>query len=218
LRHSLPLATAARRIYSIRMKILLVGGSGTIGKAVADALARQGHEVVRASRKSEPHVDVEEPATVRALFQKIGDVDAVVSCAGSGAWGPLDQLSDADFAYALKSKLMGQVNLIRIARDHVKDGGSITVTSGILATQPMPGSAVVSLINAGLEGFVRAAGLEMPRGIRVNVVSPPWVKETLRAMKMDEKHGMAAADVAKAYVASVEGQANGEVIPASKFA
>ncbi len=200
------------------MKILVIGASGTIGKAVADALARHGHEVVRASRKAEMRVDIEDTATVRALFQRIKDADAVVSCAGSGAWGPLEQLSDNDFAFAIKSKLMGQVNLIRIAKDHVKDKGSITVTSGILATQPAKGSAAVSLINAGLEGFVRAAGLEMPRGVRVNVVSPPWVKETLRAMKMDDAHGMAAADVAKAYVAAVEGKANGEVLPASKFA
>jgi NAD(P)-dependent dehydrogenase (short-subunit alcohol dehydrogenase family) len=82
---------------------------------------------------------------------------------------------------------------------------------------PMPGSAAVSLVNAGLEGFVRAAGLEMQRGVRVNVVSPPWVKETLRAMKMDESHGLAAADVAKAYVAAVEGGANGEVLQAARF-
>src|SRR5208283_4978371 len=118
-------------------------------------------------------------------------------------------------AFSLRSKLMGQVNLIRIAKDFVKDNGSITVTSGILSTQPQPGSAAVSLINSGLEGFVRAASLEMPRGVRVNVVSPPWVKESLRAMKMDDSHGLAAADVAKAYVAAVEGKANGEVFDAT---
>ncbi|HVP18928.1 MAG TPA: SDR family oxidoreductase, partial [Spirochaetia bacterium] len=83
--------------------------------------------------------------------------------------------------------------------------------------KPMPGSAAVSLVNAGLEGFVRAAGLEMGRGVRVNVVSPPWVKETLRSMKMEESHGLAAADVAKAYIAAVEGQNNGEVLDAARF-
>ena len=119
---------------------------------------------------------------------------------------------------SLRYKLMGQVNVIRVAKDKVKDGGSITVTSGILATKPMPGSAAVSLVNSGLDGFVRAAGLDMPRGVRVNVVSPPWVKETLRSMKMDEAHGLAAADVAKAYVAAVEGKANGEVLEATRFA
>jgi NAD(P)-dependent dehydrogenase (short-subunit alcohol dehydrogenase family) len=86
------------------------------------------------------------------------------------------------------------------------------VTSGILATRPMPGFSTVSLVNAALEGFIRAAGLEMERGVRVNVVSPPWVKETLRARKMDESGGLPAADVARCYVAAVEGSANGEVL------
>jgi NAD(P)-dependent dehydrogenase (short-subunit alcohol dehydrogenase family) len=194
------------------MKILVIGAKGTIGKAVTEALTKHSHQVVGASRSSEPRVDIENPETVRAVFQAAKDFDAVVVCAGGGGWGPLAKLSDEDFAFSLRSKLMGQVNVIRIAKDHVKDGGSITVTSGILATQPMPGSAAVSLINAGLDGFVRAAALDMPRGVRVNVVSPPWVKETLRAMKMDESHGLAVAEVAKAYVTAVEGKANGEVI------
>ncbi|MGA2763402.1 MAG: short chain dehydrogenase [Spirochaetia bacterium] len=200
------------------MKIVVIGATGTIGKAVSDALAKRGHEVVRASRKSAVRVDIEDAATVKALFEGRKDVDAVVCCAGGAGWGPLGTLTDDDFALSLRYKLMGQVNVVRMAKDTVKDGGSITVTSGVLATKPMPGSAAVSLVNAGLEGFVRAAGLEMPRGVRVNVVSPPWVKETLRAMKMDDSHGLAAADVAKAYVAAVEGHANGEVLEATRFA
>jgi len=200
------------------VKIVVIGATGTIGSAVADALAKRGHEVIRASRKSAVRVDIQDSATVNALFEGRKDVDAVVSCAGGAGWGPLANLTDDDFAFSLRYKLMGQVNVIRVAKDKVKDGGSITVTSGTLATKPMRGGAAVSLVNAGLEGFVRAAGLEMPRGVRVNVVSPPWVKETLRARKMDESHGLAAADVAKAYVAAVEGQANGEVLDATRFA
>ena len=199
------------------MKIVVIGATGTIGKAVADALAKNGHEVIRASRKSAVRVDIEDAATLSALFAGTKDVDAVVCCAGGAGWGPLANLTDDDFALSLRYKLMGQVNVIRTARDKVKDGGSITVTSGILATKPVPGSAAVSLVNAGLEGFVRAAGLETQRGVRVNVVSPPWVKETLQAMKMDESHGLPAADVAKAYVAAVEGKANGEVLDATRF-
>ncbi len=197
------------------MKIVVIGATGTIGKAVADALAKRGHEVMRASRKSTVRVDIEDTATLNALFEGRKDIDAVVSCAGGAGWGPLGSLTDADFALSLRYKLMGQVNVVRFAKDKVKEGGSITVTSGILATKPMPGSAAVSLVNAGLEGFVRAAGLEMPRGVRVNVVSPPWVKETLQAMKMDDSRGLPAVEVAKAYVAAVEGKANGEVIEAT---
>ncbi|HET6485333.1 MAG TPA: short chain dehydrogenase [Spirochaetia bacterium] len=199
------------------MKVLVIGAKGTIGKAVVDALERRGHEVVRASRTSDIRVDLEDPKSIQALFSSVGKVDAVVGCAGSGGWGPLATLSDQDFAFSLRSKLMGQVNLIRIAQSHVRDGGSITVTSGTLATHPQPGGAALSLVNAGLDGFVRAAALELPRGIRVNVVSPPWVKETLRAMKADESRGLAAADVAKAYLEAVEGRGNGEVLEPTRF-
>ena len=200
------------------MKVVVIGATGVIGAAVAAALGKKGHQVIRASRKSDVRVDIEDASTIQALFEMVTGVDAVVCCAGGAGWGPLEKLSDADFALSLRYKLMGQVNVIRAARQKVKDGGSITITSGILASKPTPGSSAVSLVNAGLEGFVRAAGLESTRGVRVNVVSPPWVKETLRAMKMDESHGLAAADVARAHVASVEGRANGEVLDALRFA
>jgi NAD(P)-dependent dehydrogenase (short-subunit alcohol dehydrogenase family) len=107
---------------------------------------------------------------------------------------------------------MGQVNLVRYGFDAMRDGGSFTLTSGVLAQTPMVGSGAVSLVNAGLEGFARAAALEAPRGIRVNVVSPPWVTETLIAFKMDPAGGLPAAEVARAYVASIEGKQSGVVL------
>jgi NAD(P)-dependent dehydrogenase (short-subunit alcohol dehydrogenase family) len=193
------------------MKIVVVGATGTIGAAVVAALSGN-NEVIGVSRKSSPPVDIEDPATIEALFAKVRDVDAIVSCAGGAAWKPLDQLTDADFTSSLGNKLMGQVNLIRAALRHLRDGGSVTVTSGVLAQKPMQGSAAVSLVNAGLEGFVRAAALEAPRGIRVNVVSPPWVKETLEAMKMDPSWGLPASTVAKSYVDAAEGTAQGQTL------
>ena len=196
------------------MKVLVIGATGTIGKPVADALEKNGHAVVRASRKSTVSVDIQDTASIRAVFDKVKDVDAVVCCAGGAGWGPLSNLSDEDFATSLRYKLMGQVNVVRVARERLKDNGSVTITSGVLASKPMPGSAAVSLVNAGLEGFVRAAALDMPRGIRVNVVSPPWVTESLRQMKMDESMGSPAAVVARAYVASVEGSGSGKVVAA----
>ena len=107
---------------------------------------------------------------------------------------------------------MGQANLVRYGFDNLTDHGSITVTSGVLSQKPMVGSGAISLLNSGLEGFVRAAALEAPRGIRVNVVSPPWVSETLKAMGQDPSHGMAAATVARSYVDSVKGKQTGKVI------
>jgi len=107
---------------------------------------------------------------------------------------------------------MGQVDLTRIALPLLRPGGSVTLTSGILAREPMPGSGAISLVNAALEGFTRAAALEAPNGIRVNVVSPPWVTETLAALGMDTSAGLPADVVARAYVASVTGSQSGAVI------
>jgi len=192
------------------MKIIVIGATGTIGAAVVRAL-RPRHDVIEASRKGAHKADIQDARSVAALLDKERP-DAVICAAGGGAWKPLAELTDADFEASLHDKLMGQVNVIRSALTRLRDGGTVVVTSGILAQQPMPSSAAVSLVNAGLEGFVRAAALEAPRGIRVNVVSPPWVSETLQAMGQDPKHGLPADTVAKAYVAAIEGSMKGETL------
>jgi NAD(P)-dependent dehydrogenase (short-subunit alcohol dehydrogenase family) len=194
------------------MKIIVIGATGTIGSEVAKALTQKQHEVVRASRKSEAKVNLDDPTSVQSLFDTIQDVDAVVSCAGNAAFKPFAELSDSDYELGLRSKLMGQVTVARVAKDRLRDRGSIVLTTGVLAMHPMPGSASISLVNAGLEGFVRAAALEMPRGLRINAVSPPWVKETMIKFGMDPTPGQAAAEVAKAYVAAVEGKHQGQVL------
>ena len=194
------------------MRILIVGASGTIGQAVVDVLAAR-HQLVLASRSKSPErVDLADPASIRALFKRVGRIDAVVSVAGEAAWKPLAQLTDEDFAFSLGSKLMGQVNLVRFGSDVVADGGSFTLTSGVLATRPTPGGAAITLVNAGVDAFTRAAALELPRGIRINSVSPPWVSETLTAMGRDPSGGLPATDVARSYVESVEGKQTGAVI------
>ena len=199
------------------MRILLIGATGTIGEAVAAALA--GHDIIRASRRgADQQVDLADPGSIRALFQRVGRVDAVVSAAGNAAFKPLADLGDEDFAFSLGNKLMGQANLVRFGLGAVADGGSITLTSGVLAQQPEPGTAAISLVNAGLEGFVRAAALEAPRGIRVNVVSPPWVTETLAALGRPLDGGLPAEVVAQAYLRSVEGEETGEVISPESLA
>jgi NAD(P)-dependent dehydrogenase (short-subunit alcohol dehydrogenase family) len=194
------------------MRILVIGATGTIGRAVVEALTPR-HEVVAASRSQAAiKVDLAVPESIRDMFRAAGPVDAVVCAAGDARFKPLAQLGDDDFRFCLTNKLMGQVNLVRIGLDQVRDRGSLTVTSGVLSRTPMPGSAAISLVNAGLEGFVRAAALEAPRGIRVNVVSPPWVTETLKAFGMDPTQGRPAAAVAQLYVGSVEGRASGATL------
>jgi NAD(P)-dependent dehydrogenase (short-subunit alcohol dehydrogenase family) len=199
------------------MKIVVIGASGTIGRAVVKLL-KQKHEVVAVSRSAGDHrADITNKASLETALGAIGKVDAIVSTAGGAVFKPLAALTDADFEKSLHDKLMGQVNVVRVGAPHILPGGSITLTSGILAQHPIPGSAAISLVNAGLEGFVRAAALELKAAnVRVNVVSPPWVKETLVALKMDPAPGMPADDVAKAYAQSVESAASGEVIDARK--
>jgi NAD(P)-dependent dehydrogenase (short-subunit alcohol dehydrogenase family) len=209
-----PATSAARRIL---MRVVVIGATGTIGEAVAEALAPR-HEVVRVSRKGPVKADIEDHASLARLFEEVKGVDAVVCCAGNAAFRPLAQLTDDDFQLGIRSKLMGQVNLVRTAIRHLRDGGSITLTSGVLAHEPMPGGAAISLVNAALEGFVTGAAIELPRGLRLNLVSPPWIAETLAALKMDPKGGIPAAACARAYVAAVEGSDCGKTLDARAHA
>lgn len=195
-----------------RMRVLVIGATGTIGSAVTELLQREGHEVLSASRHGELQVDITDVESVGKMYERAGAVDAVVCAAGSGAWKPLAELTDDDFRTSLQYKLMGQVNVIRAGLDSIARDGSITVTSGILSRKPMEGSAAISLVNSGLEGFVRAASLEARNGIRVNVVSPPWVSETLAAMGTDPSKGLPASAVAQAYLEAVTGTMSGETI------
>ena len=198
------------------MKIVVIGATGTIGSAVVKLL-KQRHEVIAVSRSGGNHsADIADKA-LEKVFREIGKVDAIVCAAGNAVFKPLAALTDEDFDKCLKDKLMGQVNVVRVGAQHILPGRSITITSGLLAQEPMPGSAAISLVGAGLEGFGRAAALELLSSkVRVNVVSPPWVTETLIAFKMDSSDGLPAAEVAKAYAQSVEGDATGQVIDARR--
>lgn len=198
------------------MKVIVIGATGTIGRAIVQTIGSR-HEVIPVSfSNSVIKVDIADKASITKMFGKTGRVDAVISAAGLAKFGSMTSLTDADFALGLNNKLMGQVNLVRSGIDHINDNGSITLTSGILSRRPMKGSAAISLVNSALEGFGRAAALEMPRGIRINIVSPNWVVDTLRALNMDPSIGTPVEVVARAYVLSLEGTMNGEVLDAIK--
>jgi NAD(P)-dependent dehydrogenase (short-subunit alcohol dehydrogenase family) len=198
------------------MKVVIIGATGTIGKALVTALGGR-HELIRVTRKLGIKVDIEDSRSIKQLFENVKPIDAVVCCAGRTVFRPLPQLTDDDFQLIIRSKLMGQVNLVRIGMNHVRDSGSFTLTGGVLAHEPMGGGAAISMVNAGLEGFVLGASVEMPRSLRVNVVNPPWISETLKARDMDPSLGITAAAAAKAYVAAIEGNYNGQTLDARKF-
>ncbi len=195
--------------------LILFGASGTLGKAAAAALAADFKIVPVSHSKSEFKVDYGNPASIASVLKEIeskhGRARAIISAAGPARFAPVDKLSDADYAFSVANKLMGQVNLARAALDHLEDNGSLTLTAGALARFPAVGSTAVSMVNAGLEGFVRALALEAPRGIRVNVVSPPWIAETLQARGMDPSKGKPAALAGTIYAQSVMGTDKGKV-------
>jgi NAD(P)-dependent dehydrogenase (short-subunit alcohol dehydrogenase family) len=199
------------------MRIIVIGSTGLIGKEVVKALSTK-HEVVKVGHMSgDLRVDITSNTSIEEMYKKAGTFDAVVSTAGGAAFGELEKLTDENFGFSLKDKLMGQVNLVRIGMKYIRDNGSFTLTSGVLARDPIPGSSAISMVNSGLEGFTRAAALEMKRGIRVNIVSPPFATETLKALGMDTSTGTPVAKFPRAYVESVESKRNGEIIEVLKF-
>ena len=197
------------------MKVLLVGATGTIGGALAQALEVR-HEILRASHvRSTLTVDLANPESIQRLYQQAGRVDAVVCVAGLAAYGPLTQLSDADFALSVSNKMMGQINLVRYGVEVLADKGCFTLTTGMFGRLPAPNSSALSLVNGGIEAFVRSVALELPRGLRINAVAPGWVRETLVKLQMDPAGGVPAAELAQTYVKIVEGSMMGQTLEAA---
>ena len=194
------------------MKLIVVGATGTIGSAVAKALEDSGHEVLRASRKGQLAVDISEPASIRRMFEQASQVDGVVCCAGNGAFKPLLELTDDELQLTLSDKLMGQVNLVRVGAEHVSDGGVFVLTAGIFSRNPPPGVPALALANGALESFARAAARDLPRGIRIHTVSPPFITATAEKMGLPTEGTISAEDNAKSYVALVEGTETGQVV------
>ncbi|MDH6330030.1 NAD(P)-dependent dehydrogenase (short-subunit alcohol dehydrogenase family) [Stenotrophomonas sp. 1278] len=197
------------------MKILLVGASGTLGQAVARHLGQQ-HDILAAGRHSGSlRVDLTDDASVRELFAQTGPVDAVISTTGKLHFGPLQQMTPEQFNVGLQDKLLGQVRLALAAQHHLNAGGSITLTSGIVSAQPIRDGANATAVNHALEGFVRAAALELlPRGLRINVVSANVLVESMEAYGpyFPGFEAVTAQRAALAFQRAVEGIQSGETI------
>jgi len=194
------------------MKILLIGAGGTIGSAVDKELS-QRHEVIRIGRTSgDLNVDISDSASIRKLFEQTGKFDALVCAAGNVTFAPLAEMTEESFALGLKDKLMGQVNLLLIGREFANDGASFTLTTGVLSHDPIRSGASAALVNGALDSFVRAASIELPRGLRVNSISPTVLVEAMDsyAPYFRGYKPVPAVDVALAYAKSVEGLQTGQ--------
>jgi NAD(P)-dependent dehydrogenase (short-subunit alcohol dehydrogenase family) len=198
------------------MRILVVGATGLLGKEIIQQLSPK-HDVIGASRNgSALRVDLSDEGSIVAMYNDAGPLDAVICVGGTAKFAPLDTLQDSDFEFSLANKLMGQVNLVRCGAQRVNPGGSITLTSGTLAQHPMPGSAAIGIVNAGIEAFGRSAALELRGMLRVNVVSPGWVAETLQQMGRDPSDGVRVSVVAQAYRKCVEEDITGQVVSVAR--
>ena len=199
------------------MKIILIGATGTIGQKVHERL-QENHEVIPVGFKDGDYqVDIADKDSIQKLFDQVGEVDAVISTTGLSAFGALDELTDEQFSLGWNNKLMGQINILRVGQSFVREGGVILLTSGMLANEPIPGSASTSAANGALNSFVNAASLELGDKLRINAVSPVFVKETMEMMGMDSSDGMSAGDTAKAYQAALEGSMTGKVIDVRNY-
>lgn len=168
--------------------------------------------MIEASRSSGIQVDLMEPDSIRRMYEEVGTVDAVISCTGSVPFKPLAELTDKDFRAGIDDKVLGQVNLVQIGTSYISDGGSFTLTSGVLAREPILTGAAASLANGALESFVMAAAAELPRRIRINAVSPTVLAEATSYHEFFPGFSQVPADtVGRAYVKSVEGIQTGQI-------
>jgi NAD(P)-dependent dehydrogenase (short-subunit alcohol dehydrogenase family) len=195
------------------MRILLIGPNGRLGAAVHDALTAR-HELVMASRNhGDVSVDIRDPQSIAAMYEQVGRVDAVACAAGGAPYKSLIELTYEDLQAGASDKLLGQVELVRQGIAHVADDGSFTLITGILARHPIRTGAVSSLVNGALEAFVRAAAIELPRGQRINAVSPTVFTEALDVYGgfFPGFLSVPVRDVAATYVRSIEGADTGQV-------
>ena len=196
------------------MKILVIGGHGTIGKKIVGYFSKE-HEVIVAGRsQGDLIIDIGDTQSIIDGLQKIGKLDAIICAAGEAKWAPFDSLTEEDYHIGINSKLMGQVNLTRIGLDHVRPGGSITLTTGILADDPVLQTASAAMVNGGIHSFVQAAALELKEGKRLNAVSTGVVQDAYaKYRKLFPGHIPIAMDkMIQGYIRSAEGTANGQVI------
>lgn len=196
------------------MRILIIGGNGTIGKRVSNSLKADNQVLVAGRTSGDFIVDISDSNSLQSMFEKIGRLDAVICIAGEAKWADFNELTEQDFYIGLRSKLMGQVNLVRIGKDYLNSGGSITLSTGILADDPVPKTTSAALVNGGIHSFVRAVALELENGIRINAVSLGVVEDAYEKYKayFPGHNPVPTERMINAYLKCVIGKVNGQII------
>lgn len=195
------------------MKIIVIGGKGTIGSKVVERLS-QSHKVIVAGRSSgDVTVDFANADSIKEMFEQVGKVDAIVCIAGDAKWDAFNNLSEEDFYIGIKSKLMGQVNTVRIGQNYLNKGGSITLSTGILADDPVDMTTSAAMVNGAIHSFVKAVVLELER-VRVNVVCSDLVEDSYEKYKsyFPGNTPVPMHKIVDAYVKSIEGKINGRIL------
>lgn len=205
LAHDAPLGSGA-------MRILLIGATGTLGSAVLEALSVKA-EVLAASRSAQLPVDLTDPGSITALYDRVDPVDAVAVCAGVTPFKPLAELTRADYEAGLRDKLLGQIEVVQQGLGRLTDGGSFTLVSGVLAHDPIATGAVAAAVNGAVDAYVRAAAIELPRGLRINAVSATVFEQAWDAYGdyFPGYQPASTAEAARAYVKSIFGRQTGQV-------
>lgn len=196
------------------MKILIIGGNGTIGKKVSAHLTKK-HDLIIAGRTSgDVQVDIADSGSIKAMFEAVGKIDAIVCIAGEAKWGAFDSLTEDDYFIGLRSKLMGQVNLVRIGKDYLNENGSITLSTGILADFPVASTASAAMVNGGIHSFVKAVALELRTHCRINVVSSGLVEDSVYKYEdyFPGHNPIPMFKIVNGYVKSIEGHDTGLII------
>lgn len=196
------------------MKVVVIGASGMIGKAVTTLLTDKGHEIVQASRNTQPSMNLDNPASIEAFYKTLGEVDAVICAApqGGGGMGPLTGFSDEIVDLYTKSKLLGQVNLVRKGLSNMRPGGVFILTGGMSGFIALPKSSISGMLNIALDKFVSRVAPELQDGRRVVIVHPAAVREWAIKLGMDGSRFPNAATVAETYLKALEGTNTGEPI------
>lgn len=195
-------------------KVLVIGGSGTIGSAVVKEIAPT-HEALIITRSTEPAIDLANTdsiqSTLEVLFKEHGHLEGIISCAGGGMVSPIAEMDLEEFLPKLSAKLLGQVALVQYGARCIRPGGAIVLTTGVLAERPMPSMGHLAVINAGVSAFARTAALEYP-DLRTCVVSPGLVEESppnVLAL-FEGMSRVSSSEIGRAYSHALEHGVSGE--------